>query len=112
MVMLAAVIRLRAEIERALRNRWLRPVMIVALALVLGLLVLHSVGDSGHSAAADGSLLVCFAITMLLTILAAPTAPPRAITTSRQSPRAPPVDAHPSCAAVARPPAYISPLRL
>lgn len=109
--MLSGVIRLRAALERGLRNPWLRPILIVALALVLGLLVLHSAGDNNQIAASDAPLLVCLALAFLLRILVGPTAPPETAPRSRRSPRAPPHAGTPRVAAVSQNP-LASPLRL
>jgi len=61
------MIRLRAVIQRGLRNPWLRPLVIILLALLLALVVLHSAGDQ-KQAALDGGppLLVCFALALVV----------------------------------------------
>src|SRR6266508_1702757 len=57
----AAVIRLRAAIERAPERRWIWPLVLVALVVLLAFVGLHVLGDHFESAAAatcGGILLV------------------------------------------------------
>lgn len=108
---LPGVIRLRAALERGLRNPWLRPILIVALALVLGLLVLHSVGENNQIADPSAPLLVCLALAFLLRIVVGPTAHPEKVPRFRRSPRAPPSPETPQVLSVSHPP-LAPPLRL
>jgi hypothetical protein len=79
--------RLRAPVERGLRNRWLGPALVLLLAVLLALLVLHSAIDETLAL----GLVACVASALLLGAMAF--APP--LGTGREarslSPRAPPV---------------------
>jgi len=101
--MLHGVIRLRATIERGLRNPWLRPVLIILLALMLGLLVLHSASDQNQLGTQGGPLVACLALAFLLAALLAPKTPINLVRTRRLTPRAPPCQAGPLVAAVLTP---------
>ncbi len=108
--MLLGVIRLRAAIERGLRNPWLRPILIIFLALMLGLLVVHSTSDQNQLGTQGGPLIACLAIAFLLGALLAPKAPIATVRTRRVPARAPPRDPSPPMAVLAQTPT--SPLRL
>ena len=104
----AGVIRLRATIERGLRHRWLGPLLLVTLVLLLGLLVLHSTSDQLEPSSA---LLICAALSMLLALL--PIAPRLAPASRRaSSPRASPLRASSARQHALRHPGRFSPLRL
>lgn len=53
------MIRLRSAIERALEHRWLGPLIILALALLLVFVVFHTTMDAAHG---DGLGFTCIAI--------------------------------------------------
>jgi hypothetical protein len=55
------MIRLRSGIERALGHRWLGPLIILALAVLLVFVVLHTAMDAAH----DDIGLTCVAIAVL-----------------------------------------------
>lgn len=109
--MLGGVIRLRTMIERGLRNPWLRPVLIIVLALMLGLLVLHSTSDQNQIVSDGGPLLACLAIAFLLGVRFAAKPLAGVVRVRRSVPRAPPRGTGLSYATV-RTQSLDSPLRL
>lgn len=110
--MLPSVIRLRATIERGLRNPWLRPVLIILLALVLGLLVLHSASDQNQLGTPSGSVIACVAIAFLLAALVAPKRPMPLVRVRRLTPRAPPLEVSTVLTRAISAPSSATPLRL
>jgi hypothetical protein len=60
------MIRLRSAIEDALGHRWLGPLIILTLAVLLVFVVLHTAHDEAHH---DSLAFTCAAIAVLLTSL-------------------------------------------
>lgn len=63
---MAAMIGLRRTIERGMRHRWLGPIVVVLVFLLLAFLYLHALQD-GHADANLGEF--CLGVTMLIGIL-------------------------------------------
>lgn len=61
------MIRLRQSIERGVRHRWLGPLFVVLLCVMLALLVLHTVHDAEHSATSAGEF--CLALVVMFSVV-------------------------------------------
>jgi uncharacterized membrane protein len=64
------MLRLRRLIERGLANRWLRPLLLLVLCVVLAMALVQSVHDGDHAATEVGGL--CFAIMTAAWLVIAP----------------------------------------
>jgi hypothetical protein len=58
------VIRLRQIIDRGMRHRWLGPLFVVLLVLLLVMTALHAIHDGDHMASGSGD--VCLGIAVML----------------------------------------------
>jgi hypothetical protein len=89
------MLRLRRLIERGLANRWLRPLLLLVLCVVLAMALVQGVHDGDHAATEVGGL--CVAIMTVASLLVAPGVR-RLVTAPRaraRSTRAPPEQAKP-----------------
>ena len=59
------MIGLRQTIERGMRHRWLGPLFVILLCLLLAMLYLHALHDGGHSTGSELGEL-CLGIVMML----------------------------------------------
>ena len=83
------MIALRRQIERGMANPWLRPFLILVLALMLAFVVMHAAHDSAGTAAEMGACLgVVIVLSGILTAAIRLFVPPRLVLV--HSGRAPP----------------------
>ena len=88
------MIALRRQIERGLANPWLRPFLILVLALMLAFVVVHAAHDGAGTAVEMGACLgVVMALSGILTAVIRLFVPPRLVLV--HSGRAPPRPSRP-----------------
>jgi hypothetical protein len=81
------VIRLRAALERGLRNRWIGPALVCILAVILVFLALHALLDHAPTA----GFAACMAIAIFLLALAFIPRPPLERVRATRTQRGPPL---------------------
>ena len=86
------MIRVHHAIERARKHRWLGLLILVLLALLLALLVFHSLSDSTEATAE----LTCFFVVVVVVVRIVVAPPLPRTTASRQPARAPPTLVRPA----------------
>jgi hypothetical protein len=106
---LPQVIWLRAQIERGRKHRWLWPLFIILLVLLLIAVALHATMDQSH--AADDSELLCIVVGIFFLLVSLVPRPPELRLPRVRPSRAPPISAR-VVVAVMRPPDLLVPLRI
>lgn len=61
------MIGLRQTIERGTRHRWLGPLIVILLCVMLALMFMHAMHDADHSAAGVGEF--CLGLTVMFSLL-------------------------------------------
>jgi hypothetical protein len=101
------VIWLRAQIERGRKHRWLWPLFVILLVLMLMAVALHATMDQSH--AADDSELLCIVVGIFFLLVSLVPRPPELRLPRVRAGRAPPI-APGVVAATLRPPERLVPL--